>query len=228
MVRGATVAIATTRHFDESESGRRLDEVDPQVRTERAQPAFFMIAGDEIGLKDDLEQCPMSPGDGEDPCHVVADIVPIVLQHLADIHDHIQLPGPLLAGEIGLKSLARGGRGTVRKTDHGTDDRFRISQRGHRQGDGVRLDTDRRHPQFGGDFAALPQLVIGQGGMQQGVVDETSHGVERSSDFVSGGGPAGQTAVERPVGTAILWVRLAGEGIACCSGIVFCPGRVGK
>ncbi len=161
--------------IDEAEAGRRFDKIGAHARANAAQLDLERVAGQVFVLEDHLGQGAVLVGRFDDRTDVCFDERPIFAQHFADVDHHVDFAGPLLNGQLRFETLGFGGRRTVRKADHRADGRIGAGQQFGRQPNGVRLDANRRYVQPLAQLAALAKLALGERGVQERVIDESSN-----------------------------------------------------
>ena len=110
-------------------------------------------------------------GHADDRRDVIADGLPLAAEHLADVHDHVQLGRAIVHGARASHVFDERRVPAVGEADGRADGHARAGEELRRQRDGVGLDADARHAVFGGQPAAGLEVGLREGRTEQGVVD---------------------------------------------------------
>ena len=178
MFSGAQIIVVAIGLFYESIAGRRLHERDFDGGADFAELDNLFI-GQEIIFKNHLQTAALGGHGIVDQPDVAGNVIPIAAEYLAAIGDHIDLGRAGQHGGLGFHDFDTGGAVAVWKSDHGTNFYIRPGQDPLGETDGIGFDADRGNVIGAGQFAAFPQVAIGQGRMQQRVVDhlrQIAHG----------------------------------------------------
>ncbi|KND86822.1 hypothetical protein TOPH_08563 [Tolypocladium ophioglossoides CBS 100239] len=185
--RRALVAVHAVGLFDEAVPGARLDERDPLAGADVAQ-ADDVRALQVVVLEDDLERAAARRDEAVDGLDLVLDVVPLAAEGLADVGDHVDLGRAAAHGLVRLSELDGVGRAAVREADDGADEDVRAGEGGGGGGHGVRLDAGGGEIEGPREGEAGRDVGVGEGGVQEGVVDELGELGEGDGDGVGGHG----------------------------------------
>lgn len=188
----------------------RLHKRHAHARADFAQPHNLPVA-EVVVLEDDLENAPAVARDGViDLGDFGLDVAPVVAEHFADVHDHVDLHHVVCAaaagsahGGGGFEDFDGGGGVAVREADDGTDADGGGRGRGGRGGvggrgrgedlsgqrDAVGFDAGGRDVVGEGEVEAMGDVGVGHGWVEEGVVDH--FGEEGEGDADAGGGCRG-------------------------------------
>ena len=178
----------------------RLHPVGAGLATDPAQFALVFVL--EIGiLEDHFHFRPRAVGDFHHRAHVVGDEVPLPREHLADVHDHVELGRAVGNGLFALEDLDTAHVAAMREADDGAggDRRAREQLRGALER--VGLDADRGDVVLGRHGQSAIHLLIGQDGLEEGMIDHPGEfgesgghkrlGADGEGRVVLGGGEGG-------------------------------------
>lgn len=186
--RSTLIAIKAVWLLDEAITRACLDKRHALVSAYLAELNDVLIL-QKVVFEDDLEDGALCSDQAVDGLDLMLDIVPLAAEGLADVDDHVDLGGPRGDGLGGLGNLERGGGRAVRETDDGADADWRPGEDGTGEGHGVRLDAGRGHGGVTTEGEAGTELGVGEGWVEEGVVDDL--GEMREGDFDCGGGGGG-------------------------------------
>lgn len=180
--RGPLVAVHAIVAPHEAVPGARLDEADAQVGTNLAQLADVLVL-QVVVFENDLEHGAPRRDDAVDGVDLVLDVVPLAAEGLADVDDHVDLGGARVERLDRLGHLGRRRRAAVREAhrraylDGGAGEH--LGGERHR----ARLHAGACHPVLFAEEEARGDLGVGEGGVEEGVVDVGGEHGQGDFDF---------------------------------------------
>ena len=125
---------------------------------------------------------------------VVGDVPPVAGEHLADVHDHVELGRPIVHRRPGLEHLHLREVSAVGEPDDGAGEHAGAGEQLRGEAHGVGLDAHRRDVVLGGHLAAAGQLGVGEHRLEQRVVEHLGQLGERRGGHgrLQGSGDRGQ------------------------------------
>ncbi len=106
-----------------------------------------------------------------DGFHILLYECPIAPQRFPEINHHVNLCGPIPAGEFGLVAHRLGARIAMRKTNDGPDGYTTALEQLGRAFHRVGLDANGSHAVLGRQPTSLVQILIGHGRMKKRMID---------------------------------------------------------
>lgn len=183
--RGALVAIKAIGLLDEAIARACLDERHALDGAYLAELDNVLIL-QKVIFENDLEKGALCSDEAVDGLNLVLDIVPLAAEGLADVDDHVDLGGPRGDCLGGLGDLERGRRRAVREADDGADADGGPGEEGAGERHGVGLDAGGGNGGVAAEEEAGAEVGVGEGWVEEGVVDGL--GEMGEGDFDCGGG----------------------------------------
>lgn len=171
MRRSAPVAIKPIGLLHESIARARLDESNTQISANLTQPHNMLVL-QVIVFENDLKNSSLCSDEAVDGLDLVLNIGPVAAEGFTDVDDHVDLGCSRRDGLGGLCDLDGGGGGAVGEADDGADADGGVGEEGAGEGHGVGLYAGGGDGGGAGESEAGPELGVGEGGVEEGVVDE--------------------------------------------------------
>lgn len=171
MRRSAPVAIKPIGLLHKAIARARLDKSNTQVGTNLTKLDDVLVL-QKVVFENDLKNGALCGDEAVDGLDLVLDIGPVAAEGFTDVDDHVDLRCPRRDGLGGLCDLDGGGGGAVGEADDGADADGGVGEEGAGEGHGVGLYAGGGDGGGAGEEEAGPEVGVGEGGVEEGVVDE--------------------------------------------------------